>query len=39
MLLEKKVELADFVIDNSGSKTDLKKNVENLYRLLTSELE
>jgi dephospho-CoA kinase len=39
MLLEKKVELADFVIDNSGSKTDLKKNMENLYRLLTSELE
>jgi dephospho-CoA kinase len=37
MSMEKKVELADFVIDNSGSKRDLKKNVEGLYKLLTSE--
>ncbi|MDR3256338.1 MAG: dephospho-CoA kinase [Endomicrobium sp.] len=37
MLLAKKVELADFVIDNTGSKKDLGKNVKDLYnKLLTS---
>ncbi|MDR0820188.1 MAG: dephospho-CoA kinase [Endomicrobium sp.] len=35
MPMEKKVELADFVIDNSGSKEDLKKRVKDLYKLLT----
>jgi dephospho-CoA kinase len=35
MSMEKKVELADFVIDNTGSKENLKKRVENLYKLLT----
>jgi len=37
MSAEKKIKLADFVIDNSGSKKDLKRKIENLYRLLTSE--
>ncbi|MDR0799976.1 MAG: dephospho-CoA kinase [Endomicrobium sp.] len=37
MPIEKKVELADFVIDNSGSKKDLKKSIKDLYKLLTSE--
>jgi dephospho-CoA kinase len=36
MPMKKKVELADFVIDNSSSKEDLKKKIKNLYRLLTS---
>ena len=36
MPIEKKVELADFVIDNSGSKKDLKKRIKDLYKLLTS---
>jgi dephospho-CoA kinase len=36
MSMEEKVELADFVIDNSGSKEDLKKRVKDLYKLLTS---
>ncbi|BAG13497.1 dephospho-CoA kinase [Candidatus Endomicrobiellum trichonymphae] len=38
MPMEKKVELADFVIDNSGSKENLKKRVKDLYKLLTSEV-
>lgn len=38
MLIKKKIELADFVIDNSGSMIDLKRNVKNLYRLLTSSI-
>lgn len=36
MPLEKKVELADFVIDNSGSKKELKEKIINLHKLLTS---
>ncbi|MDR1721301.1 MAG: dephospho-CoA kinase [Endomicrobium sp.] len=36
MPVSKKLELADFVIDNSGSKEDLKRNIKNLYKLLTS---
>jgi dephospho-CoA kinase len=32
----KKVELADFVIDNSGPKEDLKKKINDLCKLLTS---
>ncbi|MDR0401689.1 MAG: dephospho-CoA kinase, partial [Endomicrobium sp.] len=35
MSTKKKIELADFVIDNSGSKIDLKKKVWNLFKLLT----
>lgn len=35
MPFEKKAELSDFVIDNSGTKADLTKNVEALYKLLT----
>jgi dephospho-CoA kinase len=38
MPMEKKVELADFVIDNSGSKEDLKNRVKSLCELLTSEV-
>ncbi|OEG71326.1 hypothetical protein ATZ36_15300 [Candidatus Endomicrobiellum trichonymphae] len=36
MSMGEKVELADFVIDNSGSKEDLKERVKDLYKLLTS---
>jgi dephospho-CoA kinase len=36
MPMREKVELADFVIDNSGSKENLKKTVKGLYKLLTS---
>ncbi|MDR1259948.1 MAG: dephospho-CoA kinase [Endomicrobium sp.] len=36
MSIEKKIELADFTIDNIGSKRDLKKKIKNLYVLLTS---
>jgi dephospho-CoA kinase len=36
MPLGEKIELADFVIDNSGSKEDLKKRVRGLCELLTS---
>jgi dephospho-CoA kinase len=36
MPMEEKVKLSDFVVDNSGSKKDLKKKIENIYRLLTS---
>jgi dephospho-CoA kinase len=36
MPMAEKIELADFVIDNSGSKEDLKKRVKDLYKLLTS---
>jgi dephospho-CoA kinase len=36
MPIEEKVKLSDFVVDNSGSKKDLKKQIENIYRLLTS---
>ncbi|MDR1401179.1 MAG: dephospho-CoA kinase [Endomicrobium sp.] len=35
MPIKKKIELADFVVDNSGSKIDLKRNVNNLHKLLT----
>ncbi|MDR1784568.1 MAG: dephospho-CoA kinase [Endomicrobium sp.] len=38
MPVKKKIELADFVIDNSGSKIDLKRSVKNLYKLLTSNI-
>ena len=38
MPLEKKIKLADFVIDNSGSKKELKERVIDLYKLLTSEI-
>ncbi|MDR1511226.1 MAG: dephospho-CoA kinase [Endomicrobium sp.] len=38
MPIKEKIELADFVIDNSGSKADLKRNVENFYKLLTSNM-
>jgi dephospho-CoA kinase len=37
--LEKKTKLADFVIDNSGSKKELKEKIINLYKLLTSGVE
>jgi dephospho-CoA kinase len=36
MSVEEKVKLADFVVDNSGSKKALKKKIENIYGLLTS---
>jgi dephospho-CoA kinase len=36
MSMGEKIELADFVIDNSDSKEDLKKRVSGLYELLTS---
>jgi dephospho-CoA kinase len=36
MSMGEKVEFADFVIDNSDSKEDLKKRVNDLYELLTS---
>ncbi|MCA6071797.1 MAG: dephospho-CoA kinase [Endomicrobium sp.] len=39
MPLEKKTKLADFVIDNSGSKRELKEKIINLYKLLTSGVE
>jgi dephospho-CoA kinase len=39
MSMDKKVERANFVIDNSGSKEDLKKRVKDLYELLTSGVE
>jgi dephospho-CoA kinase len=34
MPIEEKVKLADFMIDNSGSKKDLKKKITGLYKLL-----
>lgn len=37
MPIEKKVELADYVIDNTGSKKELGEKVEELYKLLTAE--
>ena len=37
MPIEKKVEMADFVIDNSGPKNLLGKKVRELYKLLTAE--
>ncbi|MDR1522876.1 MAG: dephospho-CoA kinase [Endomicrobium sp.] len=37
--IEKKMELADFVIDNSGTKQKLRSNIISLYKLLTSKLE
>ncbi len=37
MPIEKKMELADYVIDNSGPKSALPKKVKELYALLTSE--
>jgi dephospho-CoA kinase len=39
MPIEEKVKLADFVIDNTGSKKKLRKNIKNLYKLLTSGIE
>jgi dephospho-CoA kinase len=36
MPIEKKVKLADFIIDNTGSKSDLKKKIEDLHLLLIS---
>ncbi|MDR1926652.1 MAG: dephospho-CoA kinase [Endomicrobium sp.] len=39
MPMEEKVKLADFVIDNTGSKKNLRKNIKNLYKLLTSRIE
>ncbi|MDR1087419.1 MAG: dephospho-CoA kinase [Endomicrobium sp.] len=39
MSLEEKVKRADFLVDNSGSKDDLKKHIENIYKLLTSNFE
>jgi dephospho-CoA kinase len=36
MPMEEKVKLSDFVVDNSGSKRDLKKKIENIHGLLTS---
>lgn len=36
MPMEEKVKLSDFVVDNSGSKKDLKRKIENIYGLLTS---
>jgi dephospho-CoA kinase len=36
MPMEEKAKLSDFVVDNSGSKKDLKKKIENIYGLLTS---
>jgi dephospho-CoA kinase len=38
MPIEKKMELADFVIDNSGTKQKLKNNIISLYKLLTYDL-
>ncbi|MDR2398944.1 MAG: dephospho-CoA kinase [Endomicrobium sp.] len=35
MSLEDKVKRADFLVDNSVSKDDLKKHIENIYKLLT----
>ncbi|MDR1417925.1 MAG: dephospho-CoA kinase [Endomicrobium sp.] len=39
MPIEKKMELADFVVDNSGTKQELKRNIIILYKLLTYKLE
>ncbi|GHT60213.1 hypothetical protein AGMMS49531_05730 [Endomicrobiia bacterium] len=36
MHMEEKVKLADFVIDNTGSKKDLRNKINDLYKLLTS---
>jgi dephospho-CoA kinase len=36
MPMEEKIKLSDFVVDNSGSKRSLKKKIENIYELLTS---
>ncbi|GMO65146.1 MAG: dephospho-CoA kinase [Endomicrobiia bacterium] len=38
MLIKRKIELADFIIDNSGYIIDLKRDVKNLYELLTSSI-
>lgn len=37
--IEKKMELADFVVDNSGTKQKLRSNIISLYKLLTYKLE
>lgn len=37
MPIEKKAEMADYVIDNTGTKKELAKNVKNLYKMLTSD--
>jgi dephospho-CoA kinase len=39
MPIEKKMKLADFVVDNSGTKQSLKRNIITLYKLLTCKLE
>jgi dephospho-CoA kinase len=39
MSLEDKVKCTDFLVDNSGSKDDLRKHIENIYKLLTSDFE
>jgi dephospho-CoA kinase len=39
MPVEEKIKLADFVIDNTGTKKDLRKKVNNLYKLLTFKIE
>jgi dephospho-CoA kinase len=39
MPIGKKMELADFVVDNSGTKQKLKRNITSLYKLLTHRLE
>jgi dephospho-CoA kinase len=36
MPMEEKIKLSDFVVDNSGSKRNLKKKIKNIYGLLTS---
>jgi dephospho-CoA kinase len=36
---EEKVKLADFVVNNSGSKKELRRNIENIYGLLSSNFE
>jgi dephospho-CoA kinase len=39
MSTQERVKPADFVLDNSGSKQDLRKNIENIYKILTSKFE
>ncbi|MDR1928929.1 MAG: dephospho-CoA kinase [Endomicrobium sp.] len=36
MPIDEKIRYADYVVDNTGSKKDLKKEIDNLHRLLTS---
>jgi dephospho-CoA kinase len=37
MPIEEKVKLSDYVVDNTGTKSDLSKKIKELYFLLTSE--